>query len=390
MFRGLPAFHAWPLAAALVLGLAACDTAGPALPGAPAPTTASLSAADRATNDALVGLAQMLAAGLNDLALRQAVVKGAEARFNGAPEILYRDLAKADVGGTTFESAMLASFANTNSLVEGTSLLNEARKTGPTLTVGVPVHLDSWNVRRRAPIVAYMPAGVDDVDLEYVPAYRPDGHRIRLSAKEPPRYPVVVVSFNERTDAEGTPLQGYIAPEGLEPPPCEVGEELNQFCGGGGGGGGGGTPTTRTSPHTEVLEWVNVLDDREPWIKEPAEIRVQVIGASNPTAFVYNGTIGDPEPEHQRHTLNRFLFNWYPENSGFFNGVRWYEEDSGATIGFNVSLTGQVGTNPQARATVGFTFSWKDGSDEMGSAPANFADPLSTAYNTGWIEWSFK
>ena len=385
------------LAALCAASLAACDASGPD-PAQQTATPTAVSAAD----DAYAALAQLLAVGLVDPALRRAVYDGAAARFNGAPEILYSDLAVVPVGGALFQDALLRAFADRRSLVEATGLLQTALTAGPTLTVAVPVHMATWDPETEAPLATYVPTGVDDVDVVSVEAFTPAGGRVELSATETPAQPVVVVGPNERTDAAGAVRPEY-APTAQGDAGSQMESEIGECgsdafsCGGGGGGGtggggtGGGTaPTARTGVHPHTLHWVNVIDDREPWFKEPAEIILNVNGSSAPAAIAYRGTIGDPEPDNQRHYFSRFLFNWNPDTFGYFTGSRWHEEDPGTTISFNVGLSGQIGKDPQIKASVGFTFQWKDGDDDLGSVPVNYSDALSTVYNTGYIEWAFK
>ncbi len=66
----------------------------------------------------------------------------------------------------------------------------------------VPIHYDSWYPVEALP-VAVLPAGWDEATLQELEVYEAGGKITRLSAKEAPDYPVLVVSEAERIDKAG-------------------------------------------------------------------------------------------------------------------------------------------------------------------------------------------
>lgn len=226
--------------------------------------------------------------------------------------------------------------------------------------------LDEWDPETYTPLVAVVPVGVEDTELEEVVAFDVSGQRHWIDADTYPEFPVIVVALNERTDEAGNLRQEYATPvAGFIPPaPCdwEAGDECDDGGSGGGGGTGGGT-SSRAAPHTETLEWVRVINDREPFLIEPAEINYKVVCSISPLT-IYSREIGDPEPEDMVRYLNIFQFSWTPGMHGAFCTYEWWEDD--------------------------WEFEADNNNDPMGTATVTFTDPLSTTYGTSDIEWNMK
>lgn len=382
-----------PRVAAVVLffslAFSACDSTVEPVSSSP-PTATSGDIAFAQVNSAMDELGQFIAYSLPSRAFRQLIEAEATQRFDGDANVLLGTLLSKRLGSEEVRRAIAARYATATGTPPERALrrLNALASGTARLHLGV-FGLNEWDASNFEPRVAVEPLGVQDTEVTQVKAYSSDGSFVWLDAQADPDFPVLYVGINERTDDAGN-----VSPDYREPAPCEDQSDLR--CGGGGGGGtgsggtgggtGGSSASVREGPsHSETLYEVTIRDDNEPWWKGKAEIKLQANGVTSPTVFLYRGDLNKGEGTH---TIDRRLFFWNPSNMGFFYGIRWWEEDIGATVSFNVSLSGKITKN--TTATVGFTFSWKDNDDDMGAVAINFDDPLQAYYDTGDVEWNMK
>ena len=362
-------------------------------------SAASMSRSDVDLNRNLEKLAKSMARSLENPDMRRLVKGEVEKKFNGAPEVLYKQLMDRPVGGgPNFRQRLSQGYAEASN-VGGTAAsdaVDNAVSRIPRLHVAVPVGADEWDADAYTPLVAYVPQGIDDNAVERIKAFDAEGNVHWLDGQTDPDRPVVVLGINERTDDEGNLIGGFYTPvrvNGQLILPLDPGGSTDAIdcgggCTGGGGGSGGGggtTATKRVSPHAEKLYRVKVPDDREPWFREPAEIRVQMNGVKSPSVDAHRGRIGDPGKNWK--TLDRFLFYWNPKTLGDFIAVKWWEEDGGPTVEWSRKIGGTVNGISFEET---FKFTWKNDDDDMGAQAVNFTDPLSTVYNTGWVSWQHK
>ena len=132
----------------------------------------------------------------------------------------------------------------------------------------MPANFDTWNPTDYAPLVAYMPEGVDDTTLKTITAYDAAGKAYQLDAQVAPKQPVIVLGVNERTDDAGNVLQSQqTAPSSLTSADASA--------------------EAAAASYKVTMNQVVLLDDKEPWSKGDAEIalRAKSKGCSG-TAFL--------------------------------------------------------------------------------------------------------
>lgn len=378
MRKTLPVLALMLLAATIV----AAEPAPRALPGTPFDDVGVRPVA--ATNDAVFAhLAQSLAAALADPEMRRIVHQEVARRFDGDANALYRDLANRKLAdGSTFRGRLAARAAATapgtlRNSAAGLRVIDAYAEALPKLQVAVPVRFDDWDAESYAPLVAYLPAGVEDTDLVEVPAYDAAGRLHWLDARVEPPMPVVVVSLNERVDD-----LGFIH-AALEALPCEEPYAIEECDGGGGGGGGGGGTTTTCTARThvygdkEILYQIKVNNDHEPWPRGNPEIYASY-------AFGNGGGIkgkyymSNVDDEGTWYTINGHLFYWQSYYGNVFVNSIW-EEDGSSSATATFSFLG-----------INFTVNIKDGDDQLGAAPVSFHDPQCGYYSTGDAEFKMR
>ena len=168
-----------------------CDNAATSSSGQES-TTASRQA-DARTNPAelnrsLEEFARTLAMSLGDVQVRQAIHQGVNERFDGAPNILVKDIQNRTVGGSTFRGALTASVARTASVSTGraTETVSRLASVSPQLQIAVPVHADEWDAASYTPLVAAAPYGIAEKDIRQVKAWDVNGNLVLLDGQIAP------------------------------------------------------------------------------------------------------------------------------------------------------------------------------------------------------------
>lgn len=77
------------------------------------------------------------------------------------------------------------------------SYLEELIARYPTLQVSVPVHSEQLS-EESIPSVAFVPDGLSDAEINYLPGYNGQGEPIQINAREEPDAPVIIISVSER------------------------------------------------------------------------------------------------------------------------------------------------------------------------------------------------
>jgi len=355
-----------------------------------------------AGNEALDALAAGMAAALADPALRGELRNEALKKFDGDYDVLYSRFKQVSVAGRSVESRLGQGVAARRGQGEGANIAERAAQI-PRFNIGV-FRATEWKTGSEAPLVAYAPMGVDDLDVQSLKAYDANGNVHWLDAKTDPTQTVIVLGNNERTDDAGNVtfgraqtrtsagVPGLEEPGFLPPPPCDPVEDPDCDTGGGGGGGGGTTPTYRQQPsHLETLAEVYVEDDCEYWFAGDPEIVLVVKSPLAPDGIAYEGYFLNNELGMEVTTTpNRFLWNWVPGAAGGYEAMHWREEDVGAigTITFKLSGIKVFGSGIVAETT--YSLPIKNDDDIMGKQAIHFTDPLGLEYNTGYIRWKMK
>jgi len=144
--------------------------------------------------------------------LRTLLKEEALKEFDFQPDVLYEAIKSKIVDNTTVEKLLAKNYHK----VTGKNNFPDAVKSLKYLQFSVPVHLDKWNPEINTIPVAVLPADWNEATLKSLTAYHPDGSIEELSAKEPPIFPVVVVSEAERIDEEGNLIvdnRGIVLPK---------------------------------------------------------------------------------------------------------------------------------------------------------------------------------
>ena len=334
-----------------------------------APTSPELSDGDEtsawsATQTSVIErMAKSMAKALANPVARESLYEEAAERFTGDTEALYTRLASKRIGGTPWENRL-----NVDARPEDTERLH------------FYVYGIEYSSLDHVPLVA---VAVEDENAAVLTAFDAQGNEYELDAQIPPTQTVVVVALNERIDENGEPREFVDI--------RSVPHYLADAPGGGGGGGGGGrgpTGGSRVSPHAETMERIYLIHDNEPWFKGDPEIMMQMNVMAWPSLAAWRGSFRDVNDERRWYHVDRFLFNWYldPEEEPDIDyssaaAIMWWEEDGGDLVTVEVKYQWKEGRE------ITFTFTLRDGDDQMGSVLINFADSLDTVYNTGDIKW---
>ena len=241
----------------------------------------------------------------------------------------------------------------------------------------MPRHFEKWSDNPQPPLVAYVPADINDEDLKVITAYDTEGNRHILNAQEAPNFPVIVLAINERVNKNGKLHPRLVTTKALKEPIGGGG------TGGGDDGDGSGTYNeTRSDGNVEYIRKIKVNNDHENWYLEPAEIRVKVLIPSLGGAVVDN-LIGDPEPEDEWQNHYERLLRWYFGDYDDYIIMVWYEHDDDNTT-FTRSFSA---TDPNTGISSSFSIEYTNDDDQMGRTLVNRRDPLSDVYSTGDIDW---
>ncbi len=183
-------------------------------------------------NDALERLAMALARTLTEKNVRVKLKEEVGKKFDGDYNVLFKHIGDYRFSdGKTLRQRIANGYGESRSKV-GEKVGDEAALIAvnafvskiPRFHIAVPVNYSKWDPHSYTPLVAYVPFGIDDQQIEKLKAFDSEGNLYWLNGKRAPETPVVVLGINERTDNNGN-LTIMLAPV----------ED------GGGGGGGGGT-----------------------------------------------------------------------------------------------------------------------------------------------------
>jgi len=224
--------------------------AGPAYaesPGAAAGISAS------STNNSLDALAKVFAGAVTDQAFRHTIHDSVAERFDGDNEVLWKKF----VAKPGAQSALtkVASREKSISTLSARDTVQGLAGEIPRFQVSVPTNFDSWDPAAYTPLVAFVPAGVDDTTLKTITAYDAAGKAYQLDAQVEPAQPVIMLGINERTDDAGN----VVLPEVLADEVIEADD----------------VSTAAAASYNVQVNEVVLLDDKEPWSKGDAEIALR-------------------------------------------------------------------------------------------------------------------
>lgn len=350
---------------------------------------AGLSSDKQALNRKLRAVSLALAKALAEEETRQYVHSRALERFDGETNVLWQNLEGA-------EGMSALSGRKWNALIKrhlSPAKAGEMSKEGVESTIeragelmSGPLHLywafaDNFKASdERSPLVTFTPLGIDPDEITDVVAFDAQGKRHIVNESIARERPVVALTGNERTDAQGNVLARY-APEvgtnrlcgpGEDPPGCEEPPPPPPPCDGCGGGGDDDPHTVeipdRSPGDTQYLYDSKLHEDVEGWLKHEPELILQLREPNGD--FVDTGN-NDLEFDHHENVgewqqwRDRALFDWEPDDEGFYVTFDWHEDD---------------GNNDD---------------DVLGSATVNYGDSSTKHYfsyhnNNKMLEWTLR
>lgn len=354
---------------------------------------ATLPVNGKSVNPALREVAQALATTLGDQQTRRVVKREVAKKFDGDFNVLYREIANKKVGTGTFRQALgnavgkvqkrAGTLAGREAALRN---LDEYSSALPQLQIAVPVKLAEWDAEQTAPLVAFVPADVEDEDLREVEAFDAAGRRYLLDAQVEPDFPVVVVSLNERTDRNGFLRSGFVRPAPLESAveaiedPSDPGGDIEfepispvysvagpSAC----------DPRVHAYGDRELLYQIKINNDHEPWVKGSPEIYAtySFVDSQN---FRGQFFMSNVDNEGQWYTINGPLFYWQSYYGNTFAMAIWEQDGN------------NYGTFTYSRNGLSYTVQIQDGDDPLGYTIVSFLDPNCGSYSTGDAEFKLR
>ncbi|HST47407.1 DUF3103 family protein [Jatrophihabitans sp.] len=239
------------------LAVASASTIGINSSAVAAPAKGSASQSAAGVNQSLDALAKLFARAMADQTMRQNIHAAVAKRFDGDTEALYTSIA----GTSDVRSRLAAAYSHGRAAQYSDAVGAVDRLAGsiPRFQVAVPAHFDSWDPASYTPLVAYMPAGVEDTTLKTVTAYDAAGKAHTLDAQVAPARPVVVLGLNERTDNSGKLLNTEAVSTSRDAMTT-------------------GQLALATTSYQVRMVKVHLIHDNEPWTKGSAEISLRAQG----------------------------------------------------------------------------------------------------------------
>lgn len=292
---------------------------------APAAPTAAEMAEDENTNRSLASLAQKLAVAVSDREVRQAIHDAVGRRFDGDTDALWSSIAQ----DSAF-NADVAAAASRGQVKKATAgQVADLARPFPKLQIAIPKNFDSWDPATYVPLVAFLPEGIDDTELQTITAYDAQGNPTLLDAKVPPKNPVIVLGMNERTDDSGNLLRSQlrVSSDSVASGPVSA---------------------AAATAYQVRMELVHLIDDKEPWPRGDAEISLKAKGDG--CSFEYLDTnweglnnSGDTwqGPRVLGSTTCDVVFYWWEDDGGSFDfTLKWGGVDLGVHMDNGDDLIG--------------------------------------------------
>ncbi len=285
---------------------AACDQVSSPAPQTP---SAELSADAQRTNASLDKMARLFAQAVTDGTLRQQIRTEAAKRFDGDTNVLYKTLA----ASSGVRGALATAYSRDLNIQSGDALsrIDELAKSIPRFQVAVPVNLNTWDAANYTPLVGFVPTGTEDTTLKTIMAYDAAGRVHELDARVAPKTPIIILGLSERTDATGNLLAEYAVGQGTA------------------------ADTLYASGCKQVeVEGIDLYDDKEPWAKGDAEVKLISKSYSGRTLYYHGEFLGANHDDGGYYDYNRVI-GCTEKNIIFW----WYEDDAGG-LDLTVSYKG--------------------------------------------------
>lgn len=159
-----------------------------------------------------------IAKSLSDKNFRKLLKEEASLRIDGDYDILWKDFKQKKIK-TSLGEISLKDLIEKNGENNNANDLKKANIVEPEfleyfdsflkkLQISVPLHCDTWNIEFFEPLVVFLTSDYDE-GQEFVEAYNSKGDVVKLSNKDEPDMPVVVIGLNERSNDNGEILIEY-------------------------------------------------------------------------------------------------------------------------------------------------------------------------------------
>jgi hypothetical protein len=167
-------------------------------------------------------IAQAVAVAVEEKDLRDRIYAKCMEKFDGETNVLWQQL-EADAnlkskGGWSKKVDSELGKGRKNVVVKGIGNVDAAVKKFEK-AFNAPLHLfwafpANWD-KKTTPLVAFVPMDMDPDERQSIPAFDSKGNRIELDRKDPSaakQRPVIVITFNERSLADGKAKPGLMVP----------------------------------------------------------------------------------------------------------------------------------------------------------------------------------
>jgi len=271
-------------------------------------------------------------------------------KFDGDYDVLWEQIKNARISGHKMRELVNSRFSDRTKQILSIEMIEEV----PLLQVSLPVNFDDWD-GESAILVAYTPLTTDDMEWEEIYAYDADLKEHILDAKTEPDFPVMVMGINERSDTSG---YAHNADNRISNEEKSIAKSA----------------TSRTTGSPEILKYLKIMDDMDPWPSGDADAYI-AFGGTNETEKMKNFiNIGDREEGHGYYP-NLQLFHWYIEQWGEWVGFAVIDQDGGDR---NWKATIESSTQCYVRAT--------DNDDTIGYIKnVSFYHSTNETYNYGCV-----
>ena len=328
-------------------------------------------------------------------------------------------------GKNTFGDALIqhaSKLKNANASKEYEELFSSILKEKPLLQIAIPEvfegSTEEWDANNKNLLVAYLPDDFDEKTTKKIIAYDEKGKSYEISAHEVPEKPVIIISENERFIAKpkDNSSNNLKAAKSLDEPyysnayydyylKTDIYPTNSVNI----------TPSENSTTKydkdsnngRDVLskaKFVNkdALRSVESWAKGRPEMKVFVLwgnslnnDASLSVTKKYLGKVGWIRRNWFTRKiltkrLNIPITTWNKGSLGDAMKYIWYEEDGGANVKNEVSLSYNTDIDENSRITAKTTISINKRDDECGDAIVNYSEDTAgggTEYNTGRIKF---
>jgi hypothetical protein len=164
-------------------------------------------------------ITQAIAVAVEDRDLRDRIYAKCMEKFDGETNVLWQQLESDNnlraKGGWNKRIDDFVSKGRKNTVVKGVGNVDAAVKKFEKL-VNAPLHLfwmypSQWD-KKTTPLIAFLPFDADPKTRQSIPAFDAKGNRYELDRKGAlaKQRPVLVVTFNERSDVNGKPIESLV------------------------------------------------------------------------------------------------------------------------------------------------------------------------------------